>query len=115
MGEAKGARRSDFPAESPIVQVYRKLLHANHWVREVNQAVDLILIAWLNANAPVSLLEGDSLANQQRPPGQWLTNNTGLLNHLRKHFRRAVQNRNLEVINVNITLSTPSPRNADKR
>src|SRR5258705_13132463 len=102
MRETKGPRGCDLAAECSVIQVIRKLLDANHWVREIYQAVDLIVVAGLHANASVPLFERDSLAYQQRPPRQWLTDDTGLLNHLRKHFRRAVKNRDLEVIDVNV-------------
>src|SRR6185369_17696398 len=54
IGEAEGARGGNLPAERAVVERNGKLLHANHRVREVNQAVDLIMIGRLNADASIT-------------------------------------------------------------
>ena len=69
---------------------------------KINQAVDLIVVARLNTDAPVPLFEGNLLAHQQGAPRQRLTDDSRLLNHLGKDLCGAIKDRNLEVVDVNV-------------
>ena len=93
----------------------RKLLHANQRVREVDQAIDLVMVAGLDADAPVALLKGNFFANQQGAPRQRLFDNAGLLDHFGKHFRRTIKDRNLQIVDIDINVVDARPRNADSR
>src|ERR1044072_1896446 len=86
IGKAKRSRRGDLLAEGAVIQVHGKLLNADHRMGKIDQAIDLIVIAGFNADAPVTLLERNFFAHKQRTPREWLTDDARLLNHFSENF-----------------------------
>ena len=60
-------------------------------MREINQTVNLVVVARLNTNSPVPLFVGNLLTDQQSSSREWLPNDACFVDHLSKDFRRAVE------------------------
>src|SRR6266571_4488030 len=77
------------------------MLHSDQRMRKINEAINLITVRRLDADAAVALLECNSLAHQQSAAGQLLLNHTGALDHVRKDFGGTIHDRYLEVVDFN--------------
>src|SRR6266508_4842764 len=64
LGKTKGACCRDLATKAAIVQRNRKPLNPDHWVREVNETINLVSICRLHTDASITLLKCHSFSDQ---------------------------------------------------
>ena len=84
------------------------MLNANERMRKVYDAVNLESVGRFDADAPVARFDADGFAHHQRAARRGLCDDAGALDHFREGFRRAIHNRNFQVIDVDVGVIHPA-------